>query len=266
MALVHNVSTSCLRVIAVTGSPVTCQRRDMDNFTALEFIMTSEWLAPPTRTEIIENLVSGVGKLHKSVGGFLHMSSTQIDTTLPMSASSRTICTTSSGQNSTTVLLIWLSSNCTLVISLYTCCLDHPICKRYQFNGELYNPDVVINILIKALTACPLPDFNLCLSLLDDRLNNTQLDEPDPLPAILPVLKTLHNLLYRCRFPAFWQKYRSEELDHLRENYTVEISGFENAIRAVALRAVRATFTRINAERLGSYLDLAGMMVLSLKV
>ena len=193
------------------------------------------------------------------------MSSTQIDTTLPMSASSRTICTTSSGQNSTTVLLIWLSSNCALVISLYTCCLDHPICKRYQFNGELYNPDVVINILIKALTACPLPDFNLCLSLLDDRLNNTQLDEPDPLPAILPVLKTLHNLLYRCRFPAFWQKYRSEELDHLRENYTVEISGFENAIRAVALRAVRATFTRINAERLGSYLDLAGMMVLSLK-
>lgn len=132
---------------------------------------------------------------------------------------------------------------------------------RYQFNGELYNPDVIINILIKALTACPLPDFNLCISLLDDRINTTQLDEPDPLPAILPVLKTLHNLLYRCRFPAFWQTYRSEELDHLRENYTVEISGFENAIRAVALRAVKATFTRINAERLGSYLDLSGIVV-----
>jgi len=129
---------------------------------------------------------------------------------------------------------------------------------RYQFNTELYNPDVVINILIKALTACPSPDFNLCISLLDDRPINVQLDEPDPLPVVLPILKDLHSLLYRCRFPAFWQTYHSDELENLRENYTVEIIGFENAVRAAAIRAVRATFTRINADRLGSYLDLSG--------
>jgi translation initiation factor 3 subunit K len=132
---------------------------------------------------------------------------------------------------------------------------------RYQFNAELYNPDVVINILLKALTACPSPDFNLCISLLDDRPLNIQLDEPDPLPVILPILKDLHSLLYRCRFPAFWKTYRTDKLENLRENYTVEITGFENAIRAVAIRAVRATFTGINAVRLGSYLDLSGMML-----
>ena len=139
---------------------------------------------------------------------------------------------------------------------------------RYQFNPELYNSDVVINILLKALTSSPQPDFNLCISLLDERPANAQLDEPDPLPVILPTLKGLHNLLYRCRFPAFWQTYRSDELEGLRDNYTVEVAGFENAVRGVAIRAVRATFTRIGSDRLGSYLDLAGIfasLALSIK-
>jgi translation initiation factor 3 subunit K len=117
---------------------------------------------------------------------------------------------------------------------------------------------VTINILLKALTSSPLPDFNLCVSLLDERPINATLDEPDPLPTVLPTLKGLYNLLYRCRFPAFWKIYRSKELENLRDNYTIEIVGFEDAVRAAAIRAVRATFTRISSERLGSYLDLTG--------
>jgi len=132
------------------------------------------------------------------------------------------------------------------------------VLKLYQFNPDLYNPDVTINILLKALTSSPLADFNLCVSLLDERPINATLDEPDPLPTILPTLKGLYNLLYRCRFPAFWEIYRSKELENLRDNYTIEIVGFENAVRAVAIRAVRTTFTRISSERLGSYLDLTG--------
>jgi len=117
---------------------------------------------------------------------------------------------------------------------------------------------VVINILLKALTAEPFPDFNLCISLLDDRLPNANTDEPDPLPTLLPILTNLHDLLHQCRFPAFWTFYRSEELESLRENYTIECIGFEDAIREVAARAVKATFTRIGLERLGPYVDLAG--------
>jgi len=114
-------------------------------------------------------------------------------------------------------------------------------------------------VLVKALTAAPSPDFNLCVSLLDERPINTTLDEPDPLPSLLPALKNLHVLLYRCRFPAFWEYYRSDELENLRDNYTVECAGFENAVRDVAIRAVRATFRRISSARLSSYLDLSGM-------
>ena len=120
----------------------------------------------------------------------------------------------------------------------------------------------MVNILTKALTATPLPDFNLCISLIDERPINATLDEPDPLPVLLPALKNLHNLLYRCRFPAFWEYYRSIELENLRDNYTVECVGFENAIRDVAVQAVKATFTRISSERLGSYLDIHGLSFL----
>jgi translation initiation factor 3 subunit K len=118
---------------------------------------------------------------------------------------------------------------------------------------------------MKALTASPFPDFNLCISLLDDRsaLNTALLDrdEPDTLPTYLPVLTTMHALLHQCRFIAFWELYRSESLDDLRDNYTVEFVGFEDSVREVVIRAVTATFTRISSERLGAYLELSGQSV-----
>ena len=130
---------------------------------------------------------------------------------------------------------------------------------RYQFNPDLYNPDVVINILIKSLTAYPFPDFNLCISLLDERPFPANPDEPDPLPALLPILTSLYNLLQQCRFPAFWALYTSEKAESLRDNYTVECVGFEDAIRDVVIRAVTPAFKRIGTERLSTYLNLSGM-------
>ena len=117
----------------------------------------------------------------------------------------------------------------------------------------------MINILIKALTSAPFPDFNLCISLLDERpAPPANQDEPDPLPTLLPILTALHSLLQQCRFPAFWALYRSDEVENLRDNYTVECVGFEDAVRQVAVRAVKAAFTSIGSERLGTYLDLSG--------
>jgi len=185
--------------------------------------MTSEWLVPSTRSEVIEDLVSGVDRYNPSNIGILE-----------------------------DYLYHQIRSE------EYDCLANLAVLKLYQFNPDLYNPDVTINILLKALTASPLPDFNLCVSLLDERPINARLDEPDPLPTVLPTLKGLYNLLYRCRFTAFWKIYRSKELESLRDNYTIEIVGFEDAVRAVAIRAARATFTRISSERLGSYLDLTG--------
>ncbi|KAK2461783.1 hypothetical protein APHAL10511_006246 [Amanita phalloides] len=185
--------------------------------------MAAVWITPPTRPKLIESLVSGVDRYNPS---------------------------------NVHILEDYLYHQ--IRSEEYDCLANLAILKLYQFNPDLYNPDVIINILIKALTAVPLPDFNLCISLLDERPINSALDEPDPLFSLLPSLKKLHNLLYRCRFPAFWKFYRSDELENLRDNYTVECAGFEKVIQDVAISAVIATFTRITTERLGSYLGLTG--------
>ncbi|KAJ7225801.1 armadillo-type protein [Mycena pura] len=185
--------------------------------------MAASWVSPPTRTELIEDLVSGVDRYNPS---------------------------------NLSILEDYLYHQ--IRSQEYDCLANLAILKLYQFNPDLYNPDIVINILTKALTASPLPDFNLCISLLDERPINATLDEPDPLPSLLPTLKRLNDLLYKCRFPAFWEYYQSDELENLRDNYTVECVGFEDAVREVAIRAVKATFTRISADRLASYLDLNG--------
>ncbi|KAI0815171.1 armadillo-type protein [Irpex lacteus] len=181
------------------------------------------WATPSTRTELIENLVSGVDRYNPSNVGILE-----------------------------DYLYHQIRSE------EYDCLANLAILKLYQFNPDLYNPDVVINILIKALTSSPFPDFNLCISLLDERPNNTNPDEPDPLPSLLPVITELHNLLRQCRFPAFWKLYRSERAESLRDNYTVECVGFEDAVRGVVVQTVKAAFRRIGNERLGTYLNLAG--------
>ncbi|KAF7791936.1 hypothetical protein EIP86_002962 [Pleurotus ostreatoroseus] len=186
-------------------------------------LSASAWATPPTRTELIENLVSGVDRYNPSNVGILE-----------------------------DYLYHQIRSE------EYDCLANLAILKLYQFNPDLYNPDVVINILIKALTALPFPDFNLCISLLDERLPSANPDEPDPLPTLLPTLSSLHNLLQSCRFPAFWALYRSEKAESLRDNYTVECIGFEDAVRDVVIHAVKAAFQRIGSERLGSYLNLTG--------
>jgi len=112
---------------------------------------------------------------------------------------------------------------------------------------------------VKALASVPFPDFNLSVALLDEKASSANMDEPDPLPSLLPYLTNLHSLLQQCRFPAFWALYRSDALEPLRDNYTVEVVGFENSIREVAVRAVKATFQKIGSKRLGSYLDLEGV-------
>lgn len=38
----------------------------------------------------------------------------------------------------------------------------------YQFNPTLAKEPIIVKILVKALTAIPAPDFNLCLYLLGE--------------------------------------------------------------------------------------------------
>lgn len=45
----------------------------------------------------------------------------------------------------------------------------------------------------------------------------------------------------------------------MREEYTVESVAFEDSVRKVVVRAVKAAFTRIGVKRLSSYFNLEGI-------
>ncbi|KDQ16599.1 hypothetical protein BOTBODRAFT_30521 [Botryobasidium botryosum FD-172 SS1] len=185
---------------------------------------SAQWVKPATRTELIDQLVDGVDRYNPSNLGLLE-----------------------------DYLYHQIREK------EYDCLANLAILKLYQFNPDLYNPDVVINILVKALTAAPLPDFNLCVALLGERQNLPLLDnEPDALLPLLPHLQHLSSLLLTCRFPAFWATFYSDELAVLRDNYTVEVTGFDDSVREVVVRATRAAFVKIGRERLGRYLHLDG--------
>jgi translation initiation factor 3 subunit K len=155
--------------------------------------------------------------------------------------------------------------------------ISHLLPLRYQFNVDLYNTDVVINILLKGLAATPQPDFNLCMALLSERAPAATADDAEAdgddadgeggsggsssHTSLLATLTQLSRLLNECRFSAFWALYRDDALAYLRENFTVEVVGFEDAIREVIVKAVRSTFTKIGVARLGSYLDLSGTRI-----
>jgi len=182
---------------------------------------TVDWATPSTRPEEIENLVSGVDRYNPSNVSILE-----------------------------DYLYHQIRSN------EYDCFANLAILKLYQFNPQIYNPDVVVNVLVKALAAIPFPDFNLCIALLGERPTINNPDEPDPVPTLLPLLTSLHSHLMQCRYPKFWALFKSPECDSLRDNYTVECAGFEDSIREVVIKAVRPAFKKISVDRLSTYLDV----------
>ncbi|KAG8990727.1 hypothetical protein FRB94_013152 [Tulasnella sp. JGI-2019a] len=183
---------------------------------------SSHWTKPETRPEMIDQLVEGVDRY-----------------------------------NPQNVEILEDYLNHQMRGNEYDCLANLAILKLYQFNPDLYNPDVVINILAKALTVAPAQDFNLCLALTGERA--TPLPDPtDPFPQLLPQLQYLYTLLRTCKFTQFWATYLSPEVRELRKSYLVQCSGFEQDIREVVVKAVRSTFVRIGRSRLEGWLYLTG--------
>lgn len=162
-------------------------------------------------------------------------------------------------------------------------------CRRnysFQFNPADFDYSIVISILLKALTAAPFPDFNLCIALLGEAPVDVIPQPAAALPEeaseeekaaaaeenakaqaapsaghlsdpLMARLAQLSSLLLSARFRAFWEAYKSQEYQDVRQ-HAANVNGFEDAVRRVALHSVKSAFTQISTDRLGSYLDLSG--------
>jgi translation initiation factor 3 subunit K len=81
---------------------------------------------------------------------------------------------------------------------------------RYQFNPHLANPEMIIHILIKALSSSVGgPDFTVCLPFLREpaAIIRDAESEDASLVTVLPWLQEINGLIRTCKFAEFWSAW-----------------------------------------------------------
>ncbi|PVU91777.1 hypothetical protein BB561_004216 [Smittium simulii] len=116
--------------------------------------------------------------------------------------------------------------------------------KLYQFNPELLNLDVVLNILVKALTTLPGNEFIMCMYLLNEQLLNDDM---------LVKLLELKEMLETARFEGFWDMVLN---DPQAKELTDGVKGFEDSIRTMIADTVSLAHQSASSEFLMAALNL----------
>jgi len=113
--------------------------------------------------------------------------------------------------------------------------------KLYQFNPNYYQTQVVVQILMKALSNLPHTDFVLCKCLISQEA----LEEPD-----IKTVLYLADLLEMCQFKIFWEQA------HAHSNLTRVVAGFEDSIRRFVCHVISITYQTIEEVVLQELLGL----------
>ncbi|GFZ45285.1 Eukaryotic translation initiation factor 3 subunit K [Saitozyma sp. JCM 24511] len=185
-----------------------------------------EWHTPSSRSEVIHELIHGVDRYNPSN-------------------------------------LSWMEENLQSQVrdGEYDLFANLAILKLYQFNPQLSNPEAIINILLKALSATVHgPDFNLCLAVLREPsaiLHDIDSDEQS-LVAVMPFLQKLHELVRTCQFTKFWSEWNggSEAAQILRESYAPQHAHLVDSFRVLFATSIASCFSRVRLAQLARWLDL----------
>jgi translation initiation factor 3 subunit K len=133
---------------------------------------------------------------------------------------------------------------------------------RYQFNPHLARDETITNILVKALTVFPGPDFSLGLSLLPgyalaplSSSSHNPAAGDAPLSEAVQKLNELRNLLEGADYAAFWSTLDS---DDLYADLIADVSGFEELMRVRIAATVSQAVREVERSILESWLNLSG--------
>ncbi|KAL5120361.1 hypothetical protein ACEQ8H_001651 [Pleosporales sp. CAS-2024a] len=144
----------------------------------------------------------------------------------------------------------------------YDCYANLALLKLYQFNPHLSRDETVTNMLVKALTVFPSPDFSLGLSLLPSHLLaplNSSAHNPAagdaPLSEAVQKLNELRNLLEGADYASFWSTLDS---DDLYADLIADVSGFEELMRVRIAATVSQAVREVDRSILESWLNLNG--------
>ncbi|KAF2122455.1 armadillo-type protein [Lophiotrema nucula] len=144
----------------------------------------------------------------------------------------------------------------------YDCYANLALLKLYQFNPHLNRDETITNILVKALTVFPNPDFSLAISLLPTHTLaplSSSAQNPAagdaPLSEAVQKLNVLNLLLAGADYSAFWNTLDS---DDLYADLIADVSGFEELMRVRIAVTVSQAIREIDRSILESWLNLQG--------
>lgn len=113
--------------------------------------------------------------------------------------------------------------------------------KLYQFNATYVKLEVVVQILMLALTNLPHTDFVLCKCLLTQDI----LDD-----AVVKTILYLSDLLEMCQFKSFWKEVNKEGA------LMKSVAGFEDSVRKFVCHVISITYQSIEEKVLQELLGL----------
>ncbi|KAG5924401.1 hypothetical protein E4U61_000676 [Claviceps capensis] len=126
---------------------------------------------------------------------------------------------------------------------------NRTLLKLYQLNPDRLKDEVVTNILVKAMTLFPSPQFSLALHLISpSAAANGELAEA------LAKLRSLNSQLEGSQYAQFWA---SVDGDDLCTDLIADISGFEDTIRHTIAQLISQAFRELKLTHLESWLGLS---------
>jgi len=131
----------------------------------------------------------------------------------------------------------------------------HP--HRYQFNPHLSRDETVINILVKALTVFPSPDFSLGLALLPPHvLASARADAPTSgtISEAVQHLFNLHSQLNNAQYVDFWNTLE----DDFTADLVADVQGFEEIMKVRIAVVVSQCMQEVQRPILESWLNVKG--------
>jgi len=145
----------------------------------------------------------------------------------------------------------------------YDCYANLALLKLYQFNPHLTRDETITNILCKALTVFPSPDFSLCLSLLPPHTlaatsttsHSTPAAGDAPLTEMVQKLNVLNNYLSSADYSNFWSTLDG---DDLYADLTADVVGFEELMRIQIAVEVGKCVREISRAVLEDWLNIKG--------
>lgn len=131
----------------------------------------------------------------------------------------------------------------------YTDCnANRTLLKLYQLNPDRIKDEIVTNILVKAMTQFPSPQFSLALHLINPSAAST-----GELHEALSKLRSLNGQLEGAQYDSFWADIDG---DDLCADLIADIPDFEDLIRHRIAQLVSQAFRELSVSHLESWLGL----------